>query len=241
MHKNQQQFTDFFKKDILMQLPITKTSPTFYNALAIPFIYLHSFDKQHHGQFYLGAQNAYFLKEGSYTGEISPAMLQDAKVDFILVGHAERRNHFQETNQLINQKVQSFLENDFKVVLCVGESAQAYQQHQTISVLTEQITSNLQNINWQHDEQLIIAYEPVWCIGTGKNMDDESLKAVFEFIQKILHEKFPTKKIPILYGGSVTSQNLTVILEQGYHGVLVGKASLEITEILNMTNIMLNK
>ncbi len=163
----------------------------------------------------LGSQNC-FLKEGAFTGEISPKMLKKLKINYVILGHSERRQIFGETDELIKEKVKACLKEGLKVVLCIGEK----KGQNTISVLKKQLNSFEKGV-------FAIAYEPVWAIGTGKACSPEKAEKALEFIK----QKTKTK---VLYGGSVDSSNFKDYLKAGFDGVLVGGASLKIKEFKKM-------
>lgn len=176
----------------------------------------------------MGAQNIYFEDKGAFTGEISAAMLKDLKVEYVIIGHSERRKYFGETDETVNKKIKKALEAGLKVIFCIGETAEERTSGKKNEVLERQIKiglneiSNLDNIN--------IAYEPVWAIGTGNNCGVEETKESVNFIRK-----FVKPETKILYGGSVKSENSgSYIKEAKANGLLVGGASLNAEEFVKI-------
>ena len=168
----------------------------------------------------LGAQNLYFEQKGAFTGEISPLMLKDICVEYVIIGHSERRHILKENDEMINKKMKSALANDLKPIFCVGETLKQRETGKTKDIVKGQITKGLAGI--KDIRNIIIAYEPVWAIGTGKNATPGQAEEVHLFIRKLIKAK-----IPILYGGSVNPKNIKDLISQkDIDGVLVGGASL---------------
>jgi triosephosphate isomerase (TIM) len=184
----------------------------------------------------LGAQNC-FSKEGSFTGEVSVAMLEDMNVKYVILGHSERRNMFNETDEEINAKLIRALQSKITPILCIGEKGEDRGEGKTFEVLSQQLDECLNNISGT--ENIVIAYEPVWAIGTGKFAEAEDIKEIRIFIQEFLAKKFgeeAAKKVRIIYGGSVDSNNIKSYLSEArMDGVLVGGASLKADEFIKMT------
>ena len=160
----------------------------------------------------LGAQNMHFENKGAYTGEISPLMLKEL-CEFVILGHSERRWYFGETDELINRKVKAALENKIKPILCVGEKLEDNEAGKTKDIIGKQLKADLDGTELTSD--LVIAYEPVWAIGTGKVATNEQATATIVFIRNILAEiwnKRIAQDLRIIYGGSVTSDNITALI-----------------------------
>jgi triosephosphate isomerase len=183
----------------------------------------------------LGAQNMFFEDKGAYTGEISPLMLVEL-CDFVILGHSERRQYFAETDEIINKKVKKALECGLKPILCVGESLEDNEAGKTEQKITSQVNADLGGIN--PTSQLVIAYEPIWAIGTGRAATGKQANATISLIRSILTNIWNTetaKTIRILYGGSVTGSNITeFITEADIDGALVGGASLKADEFVSI-------
>jgi len=181
-------------------------------------------------QMRLGAQNAYWRDEGAYTGEVSATMLRGI-VDYILVGHSERRHIFGETDVEIRNKVQAVLRNGIIPILCVGETASERADGETKHVLHDQVVGGLANVTSDEIEGLVIAYEPVWAIGSGvfaKPADVKEAVTVIRHQISSLYGKEAAKKVRVLYGGSVDSGNAAEFLKTpGIDGLLIGGASLK--------------
>ncbi len=187
-------------------------------------------------QCFAAGQNMHFEQNGAFTGEISPVMLRDIGVDYVILGHSERRHIFGEDDAFINKKVLSALSHDLAPVLCVGERLEDREAGMTEEVLRQQLTKGLNGIavegNSDLIKKIIIAYEPVWAIGTGKTATPEMAEDAHSFIRKLIEEIFNStiaENILILYGGSVKSSNITGLMkEEDIDGVLVGGASLDV-------------
>jgi len=179
----------------------------------------------------LGAQNVYFAEKGAYTGEISPLMLADL-CEYVIIGHSERRQCFAEGGELINKKIKSALKANLKPILCVGERLEQNEAGQTEEVVSEQLKSALEGIPSLNG--LVIAYEPVWAIGTGKAATGEQANKTIAFIRRNLANLYGDKVAQgtrILYGGSVTASNIAEFLRfVDIDGGLVGGASLKAAE-----------
>ncbi len=183
----------------------------------------------------VGAQNVYFEEKGAYTGEISPLMLAD-QCEFVIIGHSERRQYFNETGEMVNKKIVAALKVGLKPILCIGEKLEEKEAGRTEEVVTEQLRSSLANIDYLNG--LVIAYEPIWAIGTGKaatgKQANETIGLIRRNITK-LYDKEIAQNMRILYGGSVTAANTAEFISQPeIDGALVGGASLKATEFLSI-------
>ncbi len=183
----------------------------------------------------LGAQNIYFAEKGAYTGEISPLMLAEL-CEFVIIGHSERRHYFNETGEIVNQKIQAALKVGLKPILCIGERLEENEAGRTEEVVTEQLQSSLAGINRVKD--LVIAYEPVWAIGTGRaatgGQANETIGLIRRNMTK-LYDNETAQNTRILYGGSVTADNIAEFIQQSeIDGSLVGGASLKANEFLSI-------
>lgn len=201
--------------------------------LAPSFTSLHSLNKVLSGsKVELASQNFYFEKNGAYTGEVSPEMIKEAGCKYAILGHSERRQLFGETDELINKKVLGALENDILVILCVGETGEQRTAGETHNIIESQVNKALDGLDNQQLENIVIAYEPVWAIGTGENATIGQAAEIHGLIRKIVAGKYKgneTKPLTILYGGSVTPQNCQELLQNDeIDGALVGGASLNI-------------
>jgi triosephosphate isomerase len=195
-----------------------------------PFTALYPVGKELEGSsIKLGAQNMFYERKGAFTGEISPVMLKDAGCEYVILGHSERRKIFGETDELINRKVLSAAGNGLTPILCVGETLEEREAGRTKEVVGRQVRKGLKG--FPAEAELVIAYEPVWAIGTGRSATPEMAQEVHKFIREVLTELFGQEKAGktrILYGGSVKPENAKSLLEmEEIDGALVGGASLK--------------
>jgi triosephosphate isomerase len=178
----------------------------------------------------LGAQDMNASPSGAYTGEVSAEMLRDLYVNFVILGHSERRQYFGETNQDINRKILAAVENNLKPIYCIGETLEERESGQTLDVVRKQVREGLENFPTQSIDNLVLAYEPIWAIGTGKTATDEMAQEVHCDIRNVLTEMFgeaASSGIRILYGGSMKPENASGLLAQeDVDGGLIGGASL---------------
>ena len=183
----------------------------------------------------LGAQNMYFEEKGAYTGEISPAMIADL-CEFVIIGHSERRQYFNETGEIVNQKVRAALRVGLKPILCIGEKLEENEAGRTKEVVTEQLRSSLAGIDYLGG--LTIAYEPVWAIGTGRAATGRQANDTVGLIRHNISELYGgeiTQDLRILYGGSVTADHTIEFMQQPeIDGALVGGASLKADQFLSI-------
>lgn len=178
------------------------------------------------GSIQVGAQDCCEHESGAFTGEISPLALADLGVEFVIIGHSERRTIYGEQNDLLNKKVLLALKNGLKVIYCLGETLKEREAHQTFSVIEAQLNIGLQGLTPELAKLLMIAYEPVWAIGTGKTASAEQAEEAHAFIRSKLN--FNADKTIILYGGSVKPDNIDSLLKkENIDGALVGGASLK--------------
>ncbi len=179
----------------------------------------------------LGAQNLYWEAEGAYTGEISPSMLVSAGCRYVIIGHSERRQYFGETDESVNKKVKSSVNNSLIPVMCVGESEKERELNETFSVLDKQVKNGLKGFSHDDLKTLVIAYEPVWAIGTGKTATTDQAQEVHKFLRTTIEINFGNmlaKSMRILYGGSVKPNNIVELMSMpDVDGALVGGASLD--------------
>ncbi|HJO01682.1 MAG TPA: triose-phosphate isomerase [Candidatus Woesearchaeota archaeon] len=179
----------------------------------------------------LGAQNMHFEEKGAFTGEISGLMLKDVGCEYVILGHSERRQYFNETDELINKKIKAALKNKLKPILCIGENLQQRNNNQTMDIIKKQIIGDLNNVSEREIKNVIVAYEPIWAIGTGKNATPEQAEEVHKFIRELLSKKYngnAAKNTRIIYGGSMKPENAKELLSMpDIDGGLVGGASLD--------------
>ena len=183
----------------------------------------------------LGAQNMYFKDKGAYTGEVSPLMLVDI-CEYIIIGHSERRQYFNETDEIINKKLKAALKYEIKPILCIGEKLEENEAGMTEEVVNRQLESALTDVF--NPSGTVIAYEPVWAIGSGRSANGEQANKTISLIrQRIadLYDKAAAQNIRILYGGSVTAENIAEFIKQTeIDGALVGGVSLKTEQFINI-------
>lgn len=199
-------------------------------VVCAPAIILRDLVKRSPEQLKIGAQNMHEKESGAYTGEISPVMLKDTKVDYVILGHSERRAYFNETDEKINLKVKKALEFELKPIICVGEVLEEREAGKTNDVLDVQVVKALEGVEITDPANVIIAYEPVWAIGTGRSASAQIAEEACGYIRSILANVYNQEiadKIRILYGGSVSTKNIKEYMAQpNVDGGLVGGASL---------------
>ena len=180
----------------------------------------------------LGAQDCYWQDEGAFTGEVSPLMLKDIGCKFVIIGHSERRQYFGETNESVNKKIKAVLKQELTPIVCVGESLSEREGGKTFQVLDDHIQNGLQDISEEEIASIVIAYEPVWAIGTGKTATAGQAQEAQKYIRNLLakmYNKDIAENIRIQYGGSVKPENITELMNQpDVDGALVGGGSLTI-------------
>lgn len=189
---------------------------------------------------FIGAQNMHDALEGPFTGEISAAMLKEVGASFVLLGHSERRIFFGEKDDFISRKVKRAIELGLTPILCVGETEEEYLDNKTEEVLSHQLTAALNDCSANQFDKIVIAYEPVWAIGTGKSASAAQAQRSHHFCRKVLAALFGTAAAdttPLLYGGSVKVENASLLLSQSdIDGLLVGGASLDIHSFIGIIN-----
>lgn len=183
---------------------------------------------------HIAAQNMHFEESGAYTGEVSPSMLVDIGVEYVIIGHSERRTYFNETDETVNLKVKAALAHDLIPIMCCGETLQQREQGEMQRFIEGQIEAGLAGISKEEVENIVIAYEPIWAIGTGKTATVEQAQEVCALIRRKLEALYDIKtadKISILYGGSVKSGNVGELTSSlDIDGGLVGGGSLKADE-----------
>jgi triosephosphate isomerase len=179
----------------------------------------------------LGAQNLFWEKKGAFTGEVSAEMLKDTGCQYVVVGHSERRQYFGDTNETVNKKIKAALAQNLVPIMCIGESIEEREAEKTIQKIESQINAGLEAISKEEMSQIVIAYEPIWAIGTGLTATPSQAEEVHSFIREKLREKYGNDTASyaiILYGGSVKPANAySLMKEKNINGALVGGASLE--------------
>ena len=186
----------------------------------------------------LGAQDCFWEKEGAFTGEISAPMLKNVGCEYCIVGHSERRQFFGETNETVNRKLKSLLKEGIKPIVCVGEKLEERKSGKTFDIIKDHVVNSLAGLSKDQMLKTVIAYEPVWAIGTGLNATKEQAEEVHKYIRTLLdqmHGADVAKSIRIQYGGSVKPENIKeLILQEDVDGALVGGASLKADSFIQL-------
>lgn len=186
----------------------------------------------------LGAQDVYWESQGAFTGEVSATMLKNVGCAYCIVGHSERRQFFGETNQTVNKKAKALLREGIKPIVCVGEKLEERKANKTFDVIKDHVENSLAGLTEDEMLKVVIAYEPVWAIGTGNACEPEEALKSNLFIKKVIAEAYSpavSEKIQLLYGGSVNSINCSAyIKEASFNGLLVGGASLKAEEFVDL-------
>ncbi len=209
--------------------------------ICAPFTALYALKKVLNGsKIKLGAQNMHFEESGAYTGEISAIMLKDIGVDYVLIGHSERRQYFSESDEFLNKKIKTALKFNLKPILCVGETLEQREANAEKETVRSQIINGLHDINIECLKNIVIAYEPVWAIGTGKTATSKQANEIISYIRSVIKELYNdsvSENIIIQYGGSVKGSNASEIMaESDIDGALVGGASLKADEFIKIIN-----
>jgi len=207
----------------------------------VPFTSLNILDLE--PPYYLGAQNCHYKNNGAYTGEISLNMLNDCGVQFVIVGHSERREFFHESSNDIEKKISMILKYNMRPILCIGETLNQRKNGKSFNVVGNQIRKALKSIELL--ENIIIAYEPIWAIGSGETATTNQIYDMHQFIRNTLKElklKGNYKSIPILYGGSVNENNARSLISiKGVNGFLIGGASIDVIKFSKIVDIVNSK
>lgn len=192
----------------------------------------------------IGAQNMHYEDEGAFTGEISPAMLSNISVDYVILGHSERRELFNETDEAVNKKVRAALNHGIVPIICCGETLEEREAGSTESKVAGQMTKALAGFSAAEVEHMVIAYEPIWAIGTGKTATADDANAVCGSIRAViesLYGKDTAEKVRIQYGGSVKPENIEELLAKEHiDGALVGGASLQPASFMKLLEAAAN-
>lgn len=201
--------------------------------LAPPYIHLQSLSKliTESGNISLGAQNCHEKESGAYTGEISASMLKSVNVAYVIIGHSERRQYFNESNQLLAQKIDTLLKNNLRPIFCCGEPLEIREKDQHINYVVKQLEESLFHLSEEQFKNVVIAYEPIWAIGTGKTASTQQAQEMHAEIRRCIAGKFGSgaaDDLSLLYGGSCTPQNAPELFAcPDVDGGLIGGASLK--------------
>jgi triosephosphate isomerase (TIM) len=244
MHYGPRQAASFASEIVPQLAQIIQNAPSIMSILCPPSISLGAvrtvLDNMPHPGIELGAQDMYFEDQGAFTGEISAAMVRELCTSVIL-GHSERRTYFGETDELVNKKAQAAFKHGLRPIICIGENEAQYEAGETEQVIRTQAHGSLSHFPGEHVKEVVIAYEPVWAIGTGKAATAEGAGKVIHLIRELyadLYGNDAAQALRILYGGSVTSKNIgEFVAHPDIDGALVGGASLkpDFVEIVRKT------
>ena len=214
------------KNDVIICVPYTDL---FYSLLTVQGTNIH-----------VGAQNVFYKETGAYTGEVSPKMLKCINVEYVIIGHSERRQYFAETDETVNLKLKASLYEGLKPIVCVGETLEQREANETEKIITSQVENALKDLTGEEVRNTIIAYEPIWAIGTGKTATaedaNESIKKIRNKIKELYGEEV-SEDVIILYGGSVKPENAKELFSMSdIDGGLVGGASLKADTFSKIVN-----
>lgn len=209
-------------------------------VLCVPFICLTEVKKAiENTNIKLGAQNMHWEESGAFTGEISPKMLKEIGVDYCIIGHSERRQYFNETDSAVNKKIKAAISHGIKPIVCVGETLEEREANIQNEIVRDQVLKAFEDIEEKDLENIVIAYEPIWAIGTGKTASSDDANHMLGFIRETIGSKYGVKKdiIRIQYGGSVKPSNIKELMEKSeIDGALVGGASLKADDFVSLIN-----
>lgn len=207
--------------------------------VCVPFTHIQTLvDLVKEKPIFIGAQNMHFEDQGAYTGEVSPVMLRSLGVKYVIIGHSERRQYFNETNETVNRKAHAAHNHSLIPIICVGENEVQWESQQTKVVVKEQVVKALANLTGEQVRQSVVAYEPIWAIGTGKSSSAEEANEVISYIRSVVEEVYDrqiAQDIRIQYGGSVKPENIKEYMSKtDIDGALVGGASLKPESFLQL-------
>lgn len=210
-------------------------------VVCVPFTSLNEIKKElKDTKVKLGAQNMHWEEKGAFTGEISPLMLKEIGIDYVIIGHSERRQYFNETDETVNKKVISALKYGIKPIICVGETLEQREKNIEKDVVKNQIMKALENVSAEDMLNIVIAYEPIWAIGTGRTASSKDANDMIFFIRETIKDKYGvdiSEEVRIQYGGSVKPHNISELMnESDIDGALVGGASLKAEDFINIVN-----
>jgi triosephosphate isomerase len=208
-------------------------------VLCPPFTALYAVREVLNGSpIHLGAQTMHWEKQGAFTGEIAPAMLKDSGCEYVIIGHSERRQYFAETDTTVNKKMKAALANGLVPIMCVGETLEQREADTTESVVRHQVQSGLEGLTAEQAAGIVIAYEPIWAIGTGRTASADEANAVCILVRRTVADLFgpaSAEKVRIQYGGSVKADNIAELMSKSdIDGALVGGAALDAVGFSNI-------
>ncbi len=230
---------DDLLNDIMTKLESTTLDANTQLIVCPPFPYLEmTSDYSDDSYFMVGAQNVSDQEVGAYTGEVSAAMLESLEIDYCIVGHSERRAYYHETNEIVARKVDQLLKHGLKPIVCCGEVLEEREANKQFEVVKQQITEGLFHLTPEQFGEIIVAYEPVWAIGTGKTATPEQAQEMHAFIRSLIAEKYGNEvaeETSILYGGSCKPSNAKELFaNKDVDGGLIGGASLKADDFIGI-------
>lgn len=225
-------------KDFINNLPALPAAEEVDTVICAPAIQLDALVSADVENLNIGAQNAYFEESGAFTGETSPAALQDLGVKYVVLGHSERRQYFHETDEDVNKKSLAVFKYGMTPIICVGETLEERESNTAEQVVGDQVSAALKGFSEEQVKQAVIAYEPIWAIGTGKSSSVEDAEQMCRFVRTVVEKDFSTdaaQAVRIQYGGSVKPENIKEYMAQeDIDGALVGGASLEVDSFVKL-------
>lgn len=238
MHKTMKEAVEFVEA-VKDRVP---SSDKIESAICAPALFLDALVKaSESSSLKIGAQNMHFEQSGAFTGEISPVALQDIGVTYVIIGHSERREMFAETDETVNEKVKAAFRHNLIPIMCCGETLEQRERGETNEVVGEQVKKGLAGLTEEQVKQVVVAYEPIWAIGTGKTSSAEDANETCGHIRSVIAEQFSQNAadaVRIQYGGSVKPDNIKQFLnEEHIDGALVGGASLEVDSFLKLLEV----
>lgn len=225
-------------KEFVQNLPELPSSEEVDTVICAPAIQLDALVSANVEGLNIGAQNAYFEESGAFTGETSPAALKDLGVKYVVLGHSERREYFHETDEDVNKKALAVFKNDMTPIICVGETLEQREGNEFEAVIGQQVSAALKGFTEEQVKQAVIAYEPIWAIGTGKSATSQDAQDSCQFVRSVVAKDFlqeAAEAVRIQYGGSVKPDNIKEYMAQpDIDGALVGGASLEVESFVKL-------
>ena len=233
-------------REFMESLSTLPKSSDVETVICAPFIHLTTLiDLAKDTPLVIGAENAHYENSGAFTGEVSPHALNDMGIEYVILGHSERREYFNETDELINKKVHAVYSNGMIPIICVGESESEREANEQNNIVTEQVTKAMEGLTDEQAKSIVIAYEPIWAIGTGKSATEndagEMATVIREHVQTIYNEQVASS-VRIQYGGSVKPENIKQYMAQtDIDGALVGGASLKADSFVQLLEGAINE
>jgi len=237
MNLTLQQANELLDEIVSKDISLTSNQQAVF-GVPFPYLLLAKDKIKNSKGFFIAAQNCYTKESGAYTGEVSASMLSSCKIEYVIIGHSERREYFNEDNKMLGQKVDACLKNNLKPIFCCGESLQIREQGNQNEYIENQLKEGLFHLDSSALQNFVIAYEPIWAIGTGKTASSDLAQEMHAHIRNVFNQKYGkdiAESISILYGGSVKANNAKEIFgKKDVDGGLVGGASLNASEFLEI-------